>query len=158
MQYAEDGYCRGSGHYLARLGWSHGDEEMFTVEQFLQWFDLAHISRSAAHSIPRSCAGSTTSISGSARDAISPSSLLRHRARRRDLAAGPELAGVVALLKERSETLAALAAEAMMFYIEPAAARDAVTAEVRPALSEAAAALRLSQTGARKPSWARSRR
>src|SRR3989475_13335230 len=49
MQYAEDGYLpEALVNYLARLGWSHGDEEMFTVEQFLQWFDLAHIRRSAA--------------------------------------------------------------------------------------------------------------
>jgi len=47
---------------------------------------------------------------------------------------------VVALLKERSETLVALVAEAMMFYAEPGAARDTVTAEVRPALVEVAAA------------------
>src|SRR6266700_2886525 len=49
MQYQEDGYLpEALVNYLARLGWSHGDEEMFTVTQFLQWFDLAHISRSAA--------------------------------------------------------------------------------------------------------------
>ena len=35
-------------NYLARLGWSHGDDEIFTREQFLQWFDLDHLGRSAA--------------------------------------------------------------------------------------------------------------
>ncbi len=34
-------------NYLARLGWSHGDDEIFTREQFLQWFDLDHLGSSA---------------------------------------------------------------------------------------------------------------
>jgi glutamyl-tRNA synthetase len=35
-------------NYLARLGWSHGDDEIFSVEQFLSWFDLEHLGKSAA--------------------------------------------------------------------------------------------------------------
>ncbi len=35
-------------NYLARLGWSHGDDEFFTTEQALQWFDLSGINKSAA--------------------------------------------------------------------------------------------------------------
>src|SRR6266568_3082215 len=53
MQYAEDGYLpEALVNYLARLGWSHGDEEMFLVAQFIEWFDLAHVSRSAAQFNP----------------------------------------------------------------------------------------------------------
>ena len=33
-------------NYLARLGWSHGDDEIFTTAQALEWFDLEHIGRS----------------------------------------------------------------------------------------------------------------
>jgi len=33
-------------NYLARLGWSHGDDEIFSTEQALEWFDLDHIGRS----------------------------------------------------------------------------------------------------------------
>lgn len=33
-------------NYLARLGWSHGDDEIFSTEQALEWFDLEHIGRS----------------------------------------------------------------------------------------------------------------
>lgn len=33
-------------NYLARLGWSHGDEEIFSTEQAIEWFDLEHIGRS----------------------------------------------------------------------------------------------------------------
>jgi glutamyl-tRNA synthetase len=35
-------------NYLARLGWSHGDEELFTREQIVQWFDGQHLSKSPA--------------------------------------------------------------------------------------------------------------
>ncbi len=47
MQYDEDGYLpEAVVNYLARLGWSHGDEEIFSREQFVAWFDGAHVSRS----------------------------------------------------------------------------------------------------------------
>jgi glutamyl-tRNA synthetase len=49
MQYKLDGYLpEAIVNYLARLGWSHGDAEMFSRDQLVQWFDLAHISKSAA--------------------------------------------------------------------------------------------------------------
>jgi len=49
MQYDDDGYLPEAVlNYLARLGWSHGDEEVFGMEQFVQWFDLDHITASAA--------------------------------------------------------------------------------------------------------------
>jgi len=47
--YEERGYLPEAVlNYLARLGWSHGDDEVFTMEQFVQWFDLEHITSSAA--------------------------------------------------------------------------------------------------------------
>ena len=142
MQYEEDGYLpEALVNYLARLGWSHGDEEMFTVEQFLEWFDLAHISRSAAQFNPEKLRWLNHQYLRQRPDA-DLAKLVAPRIERAGgkLAGGPEPLRVVALLKERSETLAALAGEAMMFYAEPGAARSAVTAEVRPALAEVAAA------------------
>lgn len=48
-QYATEGYLPDAMvNYLARLGWSHGDDEIFSREQFLQWFNLDHLGRSAA--------------------------------------------------------------------------------------------------------------
>jgi glutamyl-tRNA synthetase len=48
-QYREEGYLPDAMvNYLARLGWSHGDDEIFSREQFLQWFDLDHLGKSAA--------------------------------------------------------------------------------------------------------------
>ena len=49
MQYQEDGFLPDAMvNYLARLGWSHGDEEVFTREQLVEWFDLRHVSKSPA--------------------------------------------------------------------------------------------------------------
>ncbi|MBZ5782092.1 glutamate--tRNA ligase, partial [Klebsiella aerogenes] len=39
-------------NYLARLGWSHGDAEVFTKEQFVGWFDLESLGRSPAQHNP----------------------------------------------------------------------------------------------------------
>jgi len=48
-QYRDEGYLPDAMlNYLARLGWSHGDDEIFSRQQFLQWFDLEHLGRSAA--------------------------------------------------------------------------------------------------------------
>jgi glutamyl-tRNA synthetase len=48
-QYAAEGYLPDAMvNYLARLGWSHGDDEIFSREQFLRWFNLDHLGKSAA--------------------------------------------------------------------------------------------------------------
>ena len=35
-------------NYLARLGWSHGNDEFFTTEQAIAWFDLSHLGKAPA--------------------------------------------------------------------------------------------------------------
>ena len=53
MQYDHAGYLpQAVVNYLARLGWSHGDDEIFSAQQFCQWFDLDHITPSAAQFNP----------------------------------------------------------------------------------------------------------
>lgn len=48
-QYKAEGYLPDAMvNYLARLGWSHGDDEIFSREQFLAWFNLDHLGKSAA--------------------------------------------------------------------------------------------------------------
>src|SRR5712691_10667479 len=142
MQYPEDGYLpEALVNYLARLGWSHGDEEMFTVARFVEWFDLAHVSRSAAQFNPEKLRWLNHQYLKRRPDA-DLAELVAPRIERDGgkLAGGPELPAVVALLKERSETLEVLAGEAMMFYGEPGVVRGSVTDEVRPALAELTAA------------------
>lgn len=49
MQYREDGYLpEALLNYLVRLGWSHGDEEVFTIEEMIKYFDPNNISNSAS--------------------------------------------------------------------------------------------------------------
>ena len=49
LQYRDEGYLPDAMvNYLARLGWSHGDEEVFSRDQLVEWFDLEHVSRSPA--------------------------------------------------------------------------------------------------------------
>ena len=61
MQYFDDGYLPDAlVNYLARLGWSHGDAEIFSREQLVDWFDLAHVSRSPARFDGKNSPGSTS--------------------------------------------------------------------------------------------------
>ncbi len=57
LAYRDDGYLpEAMVNYLARLGWSHGDEELFTREQLVEWFDTRHLVKSAAHWDPKKLA------------------------------------------------------------------------------------------------------
>ncbi len=48
-EYATEGYLTDAMvNYLARLGWSHGDDEIFSRAQFVEWFNLDHLGKSAA--------------------------------------------------------------------------------------------------------------
>lgn len=48
-QYKDDGFLpEALLNYLARLGWSHGDDEIFSMDQFVEWFDTKHINNSPA--------------------------------------------------------------------------------------------------------------
>ena len=47
--YRDEGYlAEAMNNYLMRLGWSHGDEELFTLEQAIEWFDIAKVGKSAS--------------------------------------------------------------------------------------------------------------
>jgi glutamyl-tRNA synthetase len=147
MQYADEGYLpEALCNYLARLGWSHGDAEVFPAEKFIDWFDLGHISRSPAQFNPEKLRWLNQQYMKGADDgrlahAVAPR-IERDGGR---LAGAPALERVVALLKDRAETLAQLADEAMMFYGQrvPSAEllKEHLTAEVKPALAELASRL-----------------
>ncbi len=118
MQYRDDGYLpEALVNYLARLGWSHGDEEMFSKESFVSWFDLEHVSRSPAQFNPEKLAWLNQQYLKAAPDARL-ARLVGDALERRGISAdnGPPLERVIALLKERASTIAQLADEATLFY------------------------------------------
>ena len=118
MQYRDEGYLpEALLNYLARLGWSHGDEEIFSTPQFVEWFDLAHVSRSPAQFNPEKLAWLNQQYMKGADDArLAELVMPLLHARGAQPAGGPPLARVIALLKDRASTLVQLADEAMLFY------------------------------------------
>jgi glutamyl-tRNA synthetase len=117
-QYRDEGYLPGALlNYLARLGWSHGDEEVFSREQFVQWFDLGHVARSPAQFNPEKLAWLNQQHLKGADDARL-AALAGAELRRRGVqpGAGPSLEKVVGLLKDRAASIVQLADEAMLFY------------------------------------------
>jgi glutamyl-tRNA synthetase len=111
MQYDEDGYLPEAVlNYLARLGWSHGDDEVFSMEQFVQWFDLDHITSSAAQFNTEKLNWLNAHYLKSAADARLAGEAARRLARRGiDPEAGAPLEQVVALYKDRATNLNELA-------------------------------------------------
>ncbi|HEY4316868.1 MAG TPA: glutamate--tRNA ligase [Herbaspirillum sp.] len=128
-------------NYLARLGWSHGDEEVFSMAQFCEWFDLDHLSKSAAQFNPEKLAWLNNhyiKLADNERLAGLVRPIMERDGAQFDN--GPDLQQVLAALKERAHTLVELANAAMMFYRAPApdAALLAqhVTDAVKPALAD----------------------
>lgn len=116
--YREQGYLPSAFvNYLARLGWSHGDDEVFSVEQLIELFDLKQVGKAAARFDQQKLdwlnahwlrEGSPESLV----DAVTP--LLGV-----DLTSGPDLVPVIASLQERSKNLVDLANGARFFYEAP---------------------------------------
>ena len=142
MQYFEDGYLPEAViNYLARLGWSHGDAEIFSREQFVQWFDLDHITPSAAQFNTEKLRWLNQHYIKAADD-LRLAELVRPFLIRNggNLNDGPDLAAVCTLVKERAATLSELADAATLFYrtLHPSAELLAqhVTPEILPALAD----------------------
>lgn len=144
MQYDEDGYLPEAViNYLARLGWSHGDKEIFSVEEFCSWFDLDHITPSAAQFNTEKLNWVNQQYLKLA-DNARLAALVRPRleARGVKLSDVPVLESIVSLYKERVATLNELADAAEVFFIEIHPAQDLLDthllSEVLPALRELA--------------------
>jgi glutamyl-tRNA synthetase len=144
MQYADDGYLPEAViNYLARLGWSHGDEEVFPVEQFVEWFDLDHITSSAAQFNTEKLRWLNQHYIKLADNARLAALVGGHLAARGVVVSGaPKLEDVIALYKGRVATLLELADEAEVFYAdvhpEQALLDEQLTEEVKPVLRELA--------------------
>ncbi|MCU0966667.1 MAG: glutamate--tRNA ligase [Burkholderiaceae bacterium] len=139
-QYEDDGYLpEAMLNYLARLGWSHGDTELFSREQLIAWFDGQHLARSPAQWDPAKLNWVNAHYLKQRSDASLADLVARQLARRGiDAAADERLARMCALYKDRCATTAELADWIGMYFVEVHASADDlaahVTGEVRPAV------------------------
>jgi glutamyl-tRNA synthetase len=141
LQYREDGYLpEALLNYLARLGWSHGDQEIFTLEEMCRLFDINDVNKSAAAINPDKLIWLNQQHLMRTEDASTAEELKWHLEQLEiDWRRGPDLEEIVASQKERSRTLKEMAANSAFFFREPAwyeekAARKNLTPESKPHL------------------------
>nr|WP_314548827.1 glutamate--tRNA ligase [uncultured Ottowia sp.] len=139
-QYRDEGYLADAMiNYLARLGWSHGDDEIFSREQFLAWFDLDHLGKSAAQFDEAKLRWVNAQHIKAMPDAeLAP--LVAGQLQKRGIAQTDErLLAICALFKDRCETTVALAGWARAYYADvqpPQQELDQfVTDAIRPAIA-----------------------
>ena len=139
--YQEAGYLpEALINYLARLGWAHGDAELFNREQFVAWFDLEHLGKSPAQHNPEKLAWLNNHYLKQADNQRLALLVVPHLEKMgiQSSAGDPALAEVVGLFKERAHTVCDIAQEASMFYrqpiIDPALKAEHVTEAIHPAL------------------------
>jgi glutamyl-tRNA synthetase len=105
-------------NYLARLGWSHGDAELFTREQMVAWFDGSHLAKSPAQWDPAKLAWVNAQYLKQADDERLALLVIQQLGQRGIAAADLDhLARACALFKDRSTTTVELADWLQMFYV-----------------------------------------
>jgi len=139
MDYEKDGFLPDAMiNALARVGWAHGDDEIFSRAQLVEWFDIAHVHPSPARldvdkldwvnheHIKRL---SDEALGGHLRPFLERSGL--------DVSRGPSPASVGALLRDRATTLVKMAAAAEYFYAAPAYAQEKFAEQMTDAVRRA---------------------
>jgi glutamyl-tRNA synthetase len=144
MQYDDDGYLPEAVlNYLGRLGWSHGDEEVFSMAQFVEWFDLDHITSSAAQFNTEKLNWLNAHYIKLADDARLGGEILRRLAREGVTATPhPDPVQIAALYKDRVTNLNELADCAHPFYIAPHPSAELAAQHLTDAAKSALADLR----------------
>jgi glutamyl-tRNA synthetase len=144
-QYRDEGFlAEGVVNYLARLGWSHGDDEIFSREQLLQWFNLDHLGKSAGQFDEAKLRWVNAQHLKRTDDATL-ATLVAAQLYKLDLVAPVDerLARMCALFKDRCSTTVELAQWLAMYYGQDVAPSDAdraahITQANRPALARLA--------------------
>ncbi|MDD5334166.1 MAG: glutamate--tRNA ligase [Rhodoferax sp.] len=137
-QYRDEGYLPDAMvNYLARLGWSHGDDEIFGRAQFLQWFNLDHLGRSAAQFDEAKLRWvNAQHLKAMSDDALAP--LVAAQLEKRGISSDQRLPRICGLFKDRCDTTVALADWAARFYaditVKPEEVALHVTEAIQPAL------------------------
>lgn len=145
-QYRDAGYLpEAMINYLARLGWSHGDDELFSREQLVQWFDGEHLARSAA----QWDAAKLNWVNAhyiKAADDTRLAALVGEQLASRGVAVpageGARQAARCALFKDRCQTLVELADWLEMYFVSVVPRAEDLGTHVTEAVKPALAALR----------------
>ncbi len=139
--YEENGYLpEAMLNYLARLGWSHGDDELFTREQMVSWFDGSHLSKSPAQWDAAKLAWVNAQYIKAKPDAeLAP--LVAAQLKKRGIEVDDRLPAICALFKDRCETTVALADWAAAFYADVAPSEADLAAHVTDAVKPVIATL-----------------
>jgi glutamyl-tRNA synthetase len=118
LQYRDEGYLpEALINYLVRLGWSHGDQEIFSLDEMVTLFDVGEINNSAAAFNPDKLLWLNQHYLKNS----DPAHVARHLsfhlgARNIDPAGAPALTDVVVAQRERAKTLVEMAANSEFFY------------------------------------------
>lgn len=137
--YRDQGYLPDAMvNYLARLGWSHGDDEIFSRAQFLEWFSLDQLGRSAAQFDEAKLKWvNAQHLKAMSDDALAE--CVQPFLAKLGVSADVRLANICGLFKDRCDTLVALAQWISAFYLDvvpnPQEKALHVTDAVKPALS-----------------------
>ena len=137
-QFAEDGYLPDAVvNYLARLGWSHGDDEIFSRAQLIEWFNLDHLGKSAAQFDEAKLRWvNAQHIKAMPDDELT--SLVAQQLKKRGITADERLVAICALFKDRCDTTVVLADWAVKFYspieIKPEDLAQHLPDTVKPAM------------------------
>lgn len=135
MQYRDAGYLpHALLNYLVRLGWSHGDQEIFTIPEMQSLFDLKDVNAKASRLDPAKLGW----LNQQYLKADAPEDVAKHlewhlRAAGYDLAKGPKPADLVVALRERAQTLKEMAEKSAVWF-QPLTAYDeaAVAKHLKP--------------------------
>jgi len=140
-QYRDEGYLPDAMvNYLARLGWSHGDDEIFSRAQFLEWFNLDHLGRSAAQFDEAKLRWvNAQHLKAMADEALAP--LVSAELAKRGITSDDRLPAICGLFKDRCDTLLVLTDWATAFYRDVTLQAEDVAKHITPAVAPALAAL-----------------
>ncbi len=141
-QYRDEGYLPDAMvNYLARLGWSHGDDEIFSRQQFLDWFNLDHLGSSAGR-FDEAKLRWVNAQHLKAMDDAALAPLVAEQLARRGITADERLPAICGLFKDRCDTTVQLADWAAPYYTDVQPSAEDLTKHVTDAVKPAVAALR----------------
>ena len=143
MQYQQEGFLpEALLNYLARMGWSHGDQEIFSQEELVQFFDFEHINRAPAAFNPEKLLWLNQHyLKTSDPEKITPALAEQFKRLHIDVTKGPDLADVIKLQAERTKTLQEMAERSRYFY-EPITIEASLLAQFTPSIQPALQAVR----------------